>query len=147
MSKLTVYTDGSCRCDTGKGGWGAVIILEDGTIHKLSGSEPRTTNNRMELLAAIKALEFIAEKFDTKNNITFYTDSTYLSRGMTEWTKGWKKRQWKMKNGKAMKNQDLWLQLDTLACCQKAKWKWIKAHNGNKYNEMADGLAQEASLP
>jgi ribonuclease HI len=146
MSKIAIYTDGSCRCNTGKGGWGVVIISENSDIIKLSGSEPRTTNNRMELLAAIKALEHI-QALGTEYEMTFYTDSTYLSRGMTEWTKGWKKRQWKMCNGQAMKNADLWKQLDALATGHKIKWKWVRSHNGNKYNEMADGLAQEASLP
>jgi ribonuclease HI len=146
MSKLEIYTDGSCRSNTGKGGWGVVIIQDDTVIQKLSGSQERTTNNRMELLAAIEALKWICSE-GRKDDLVFFTDSTYLSRGMTEWTKGWKKRQWKMANGQAMKNADLWQSLDALASPLKIRWKWVKAHNGNKYNEMADGLAQEASLP
>ncbi len=148
MSKIEIYTDGSCRSNTGKGGWGAVIIREDGSVQKYSGSEEHTTNNRMELLAAIMALGIIG-LLSGVYDITVYTDSTYLSRGMTEWTKGWKKRQWKLCNGQSMKNADLWQQLDALAHVHnlKIRWKWVKAHSGNKYNEMADGLAQEASLP
>ena len=147
MRKIEIYTDGSCRSNTSKGGWGVVVISEDGTINTLSGCEFHTTNNRMELVAAIEALKYIQNTIGLEAELVFYTDSTYLSRGMTEWTKGWKKRQWKMCNGQAMKNADLWQTLDALVSTYKAKWKWVKAHNGNKYNEMADGLAQEASLP
>lgn len=147
MAKFEIYTDGSCRSNTGKGGWGVVVIAENEQIQKLSGSEPHTTNNRMELLAAIEALKFIQKTYGDKQELTFYTDSTYLSRGMTEWVKGWKKRDWKMCNGQSMKNADLWKTLDALGCCFTTKWKWVKAHNGNKYNEIADGLAQEASQP
>lgn len=143
---LQIYTDGSCRSNTGKGGWAAIILKEGTIIQSISGSQERTTNNRMELLAAIEALKWIHAQ-SINEEITFFTDSTYLSRGMTEWTRGWKKRQWKMVNGQAMKNADLWQSLDALAITLKIKWKWVKAHSGNKYNEMADGLAQEASLP
>ena len=109
MANISVYTDGSCRCNTGKGGWGAVVIQED-QIQQLSGSESHTTNNRMELLAAIKALDYISSKFDAKSDILVHTDSQYLCRGMNEWVKGWKKRGWLMANGQPMKNSDLWQQ-------------------------------------
>jgi ribonuclease HI len=140
MSKITIYTDGSCRCETGKGGWGAVILFDDKEFH-LQGSEEHTTNNRMELLAAIKGLEAIVPE----SIISVFSDSTYLVRGMTEWVKGWKKREWKLANGQPMKNADLWQKLDTVAAIHKVKWTWVKAHNGDKYNTVADGLARESS--
>lgn len=149
MSELVIYTDGSCRPNTGKGGWAAIILNNsDEILSQISGSTEHTTNNRMELVAAIEALKLIATIPTPDIELIFYSDSTYLCRGMTEWTKGWKKRQWKLANGQPMKNADLWQSLDSLiAPFQKIKWKWVKAHNGNKYNEMADHLAQEASSP
>jgi len=145
MKQYEIYTDGSCRMNTGKGGWGVVIVDDDQTIIELSGSETHTTNNRMELLAAIKALTHLISLPTKDTPVILYTDSQYLNRGMNEWVKGWKKRGWKMINGQPMKNSDLWQQLDILNNSLHIKWKWIRGHDGNKYNEMADSLAQEAS--
>ena len=134
--KLKIYTDGACSGNPGKGGW-AAIILNGKNQSSISGSENKTTNNRMELMAPIMALK----KIKIKSEITIYTDSRYVKDGITEWIKKWKLNNWKSSNKKPVKNKDLWVKLDN--SCQKHKitWKWVKAHAGNKYNSLADELA------
>ena len=134
--KLKIYTDGACSGNPGKGGW-AAIILDGKNQSSISGSENKTTNNRMELMAPIMALKKIKKKSD----ITIFTDSKYVKDGITDWIKKWKQNNWKSSNKKPVKNKDLWVKLDN--SCQKHKitWKWVKAHAGNKYNNLADELA------
>ncbi len=134
--KIKVYTDGACSGNPGKGGW-AAIILEGNNQSSISGSENNTTNNRMELMAPIMALR----KIKANSEITIYTDSKYVKDGITEWIKKWKLNNWVSASKKPVKNKDLWIKLDNL--CQKHKviWKWVKAHAGNKMNDLVDKLA------
>ena len=134
--KFKIYTDGACSGNPGKGGW-AAIIIEGENQSNISGSENNTTNNRMELMAPIMALK----KIKSKSEITIYTDSRYVKDGITEWIKKWKLNNWKSSNKKPVKNKDLWVKLDN--CCQKheVSWKWVKAHAGNKLNNLVDELA------
>ena len=134
--KFKIYTDGACSGNPGKGGW-AAIILDDSNQSSISGSESSTTNIRMELMAPIMALKKIKKKSD----ITIFTDSKYVKDGITDWIKKWKQNNWKSSNKKPVKNKDLCIKLDN--SCQKHKitWKWVKAHAGNKYNDLADKLA------
>ena len=134
--KYTIYTDGACSGNPGKGGW-AAIILDGKNQSSISGSENKTTNNRMELMAPIMALK----KIKIKSEITIYTDSRYVKDGITEWIKKWKLNNWKNSNKKPVKNKDLWIKLDNACLKQKVTWKWVKAHAGNKYNNLADELA------
>ena len=138
--KYIIYTDGACSGNPGPGGWGAVIIDEENNQIELSGSEKSTTNNRMELLAPIKALKKIKEQA----NITIFTDSTYLKNGITEWIKKWEINGWKSANKKPIKNKDLWQELNKLTQKKDIAWKWVKAHAGNPLNELADQLATKA---
>ena len=133
---LKIYTDGACSGNPGKGGW-AAIIIDGKNQSNISGSENKTTNNRMELMAPIMALK----KIKTKSEIIIYTDSRYVKDGITEWIKKWKLNNWKSSNKKPVKNKDLWIKLDN--CCQKhnVSWKWVKAHAGNKLNNLVDELA------
>ncbi len=135
--KLKIYTDGACSGNPGKGGWAAIIL--DGELNKtsISGSEDQTTNNRMELMAPIMALK----KIKTKSEITIYTDSKYVKDGITDWIKKWKLNNWKSSNKKTVKNKDLWIKLENSCLKHKVNWKWIKAHAGNKYNDLVDKLA------
>jgi ribonuclease HI len=133
---LEIFCDGACSGNPGPGGWGAVLIWND-TIKVISGYEPKTTNNRMELLAAIKALEAITRPVKVK----MFTDSKYLQDGITKWINSWKRNNWK--NGKVL-NRDLWERLDILNHQHQIEWNWVKGHNGNKYNEMADKAARDA---
>ena len=134
--KLKIYTDGACSGNPGKGGW-AAIILDEENQSSISGSESKTTNNRMELMAAIMALK----KIKNKSEIIIYTDSRYVKDGITEWIKKWKLNNWKSSNKKPVKNKDLWIKLDN--CCKKhnVSWKWVKAHAGSKLNNLVDRLA------
>ena len=134
--KFKIYTDGACSGNPGKGGW-AAIILDGKGQSSISGSENKTTNNRMELMAPIMALK----KIKNKSEIVIYTDSRYVKDGITEWIKKWKLNNWKSSNKKPVKNKDLWLKLDN--SCQKhnVSWKWVKAHAGNKFNNLVDELA------
>lgn len=136
--KATIYTDGSCR--SGRGGWGSVIQVEDEEI-ELSGIENNSTNNRMELMAAVKALGRLNEPCE----VDLYTDSKYLIHGITRWIFNWKRNSWKTAAGKTVKNVDLWQQLDALRDRHiKVNWHWVKGHSGDKLNERADTLAREA---
>jgi ribonuclease HI len=138
--KYIIYTDGACSGNPGPGGWGAVILDEEKNKTSLSGKEKATTNNRMELMAPIMALR----KIKKPSEIIIYTDSTYLKNGITIWIKKWEKNGWKSTNKKPVKNKDLWVMLNELSREQIIDWKWVKAHAGNKYNEMADSLATQA---
>ncbi len=139
-----IYTDGACSGNPGNGGWGVVICYDDGTIEELGGSERETTNNRMEMQAAIAALEFFRTKAQ-KEAITLLTDSEYLEKGITQWIHGWKKKGWKTSSGNPVLNQDLWQQLDALNSVN-VKWQHVKAHAGNTYNERCDTIARTFSL-
>ena len=136
---INIYTDGACSGNPGKGGWGAYIEAEN-SVEELSGYENSTTNNRMELTAVIKSLEYIQNPVE----INIFTDSKYVMEGINSWIKNWKKNNWKTSNKKPVKNKDLWEKLDSLIINQKIKWTWVKGHNGNIGNEKADFLATEA---
>lgn len=139
MKQVIIFTDGACRGNPGPGGWGA--LLRYGKHEKtLLGSEPETTNNRMELMAAIQALKSLREPCI----IELHTDSQYLQKGITLWLVNWKKRHWKKSDNKPVKNADLWKELDENASRHKITWHWVKAHNGHLENEMADALANQA---
>lgn len=136
---IEIYTDGACSGNPGPGGWGVLIKAQE-SIRELWGFETHTTNNRMELTAAIEGLKAI--KGDQP--IRLYTDSTYLKDGMTLWIHGWKKNNWRTSTKAAVKNVDLWQQLDALSGGHKIEWIWVKAHNGHVENERADLLARNA---
>tara|TARA_B100001057_G_C22816786_1_gene937769 strand:+ start:771 stop:1202 length:432 start_codon:yes stop_codon:yes gene_type:complete len=133
---IKVYTDGACKGNPGQGGWGA-LILENDVKREIYGGESNTTNNRMELMAVIKALESLKEQ----KNITVFTDSTYVQKGISEWIINWKRNGWKSSNKKSVKNKDLWVELDNLNDLMSVKWQWIKGHAGHSGNERADYLA------
>ena len=132
-----VYTDGACSGNPGPGGCGATIKIGDETF-EIFGGEDNTTNNRMELIAAIKALEYL----DENHKITLYTDSNYVKDGITKWIFNWKKNNWKTSTKKPVKNSDLWIQLDEIQNKREVKWNWVKGHAGNLGNERADELAR-----
>jgi ribonuclease HI len=138
--KFKIYTDGACSGNPGPGGWGAVIFDNDNNQTNISGKEKNTTNNRMEILAAIMALK----KIKSNSQITIYTDSTYVKNGITEWMFNWKKNDWKTASKKPVKNKDLWIKLEKLCEKNKVSWKWVKGHAANKYNNLADQLATSA---
>ena len=140
-NKIIVYTDGACTGNPGPGGWGALIIL-DNNENKISGFDNKTTNNRMELKAAIYALKYIKES----SEIILYTDSTYVKNGITNWIGNWKKNDWKTKNKKQVKNSDLWIALDLLNNFHSVEWLWVKGHSGDRGNEIADELARTAII-
>jgi ribonuclease HI len=140
MSKkiIQIYTDGACRGNPGIGGWGATLTY-NGTQKELYGGEQETTNNRMEMMAVIKALMALKEPSDLVIN----SDSKYVLSGINEWLPNWKKRNWKTAGNKPVKNVDLWKQLDTLTQSHDIKWVWVKGHSGNPGNERADALANK----
>jgi len=135
---VEIYTDGACRHNPGPGGWGAVLRYGD-TSKEIFGGELDTTNNRMELMAAIKALESLTRDCE----VTLYTDSQYVRKGITEWIMNWKKRDWKTAAKKPVKNADLWKLLDTQVDRHSVNWVWVKGHSGNEGNELADALANK----
>ncbi|MEX1035038.1 MAG: ribonuclease HI [Sneathiella sp.] len=138
MTTITIYTDGACSGNPGPGGWGAV--LSDGKKEKeLYGGEPDTTNNRMELMAAIMALEALKRPL----KVVLYTDSKYVQLGITEWLPGWKRRGWKKADGSAVKNADLWQRLEAASSGHQVDCRWIKGHSGDEGNERADALANK----
>ena len=137
---IEVYTDGSCLGNPGTGGW-AFLILNDGGITNQFGYQLDTTNNQMELTAAIKALEFIKEN----DEITLFTDSSYVKNGITSWITNWKKNNWKNSQKKEVKNRNLWEKLDILNSQKNITWKWVKAHDINEHNNKVDLLAKEAA--
>jgi len=136
---INIWTDGACSGNPGPGGWGALIKYNNST-KEISGSEKNTTNNRMEMIAVIKALKYI----DTKSQINLYTDSKYVKEGITNWIIGWKKNNWKNSQKKDVKNKDLWVELDSLSLKHNINWNWVKGHSGNIENDIADKLATEA---
>jgi len=139
MNEITIYTDGACSGNPGKGGWGAILI--DAKEEKyLSGSNQLTTNNQMELTATIKALKAIVKP----HNIALYTDSQYVKNGITSWIFNWKKNGWKTANKKPVANKDLWIELDKYVKIHSVNWFWVKGHSGDHYNEIADQLAVNA---
>ena len=138
MDEIEIFTDGACRGNPGLGGWGA-LIRRNGEERSLWGGERDTTNNRMEMEAAIRGLESIVES----SNITITTDSNYLKDGITQWLEGWKNRNWKTASKKPVKNQDLWMRLDELSQFHNVNWKWVKGHSGHRENEIADLLANK----
>ena len=137
---ITIYTDGSCLTNPGNGGW-AAIINENNQIKKISGNEKNTTNNRMELLAPIKALQGIK----TGSKIKVYTDSQYVKNGITEWINTWLNNNWKTSKKEDVKNKDLWIELYNLTKSFNIEWIWVKAHDGNSLNEEVDLLAKRAA--
>lgn len=133
---VIIYTDGACKGNPGLGGWG--VLLRYGNVEKeLWGGEPDTTNNRMELLAAIKALEVLKRSC----TVELHTDSQYVRQGITTWMPNWKKKNWRTASGSPVKNQDLWQQLDALRNKHEVSWHWVKGHAGDPGNEAADRLA------
>ena len=138
--KYKIYTDGACAGNPGPGGWGAVIFDQDNKQKNISGSEKNTTNNRMELLAAIMSLK----KIKTNSEVVIFTDSIYVKNGITEWMKNWKKNGWKNSSKKPVKNKDLWVKLDKLCEANSVSWKWVKGHSSNEFNNLADELATKA---
>jgi len=137
---LIIYTDGACSGNPGPGGWGA--LMQFGAKEKeINGGEEDTTNNRMELMAAIKALQAVKPGY--KDTIILWTDSTYVLKGITEWIHGWKKRGWKKSDKKPVINADLWKELDTVNASLNVDWKWVKGHAGVDGNERADALARK----
>lgn len=142
MKKVSIWTDGACSGNPGPGGWGAVIRFGEHE-KELQGGEFETTNNRMELLAAISALN--ALKFPCE--VDLYTDSQYVKGGMTGWIFGWKKNGWKTASKKPVKNAELWMQLDEAVSRHKINWHWVKGHAGHPENERADELARSGMEP
>ncbi len=134
--RVEIYTDGACRGNPGPGGWG-VLLLAGGHRKTLHGGEPETTNNRMELMAAIEALNALKGA----STVLLYTDSKYVMDGIREWLPNWKKRGWKTAARKPVKNQDLWQALDDAVQRHDIDWKWVRGHDGNAGNEAADELA------
>ena len=137
---IKIYTDGSCLENPGDGGW-AAIIINNGNIQKISGSEKNTTNNRMELMAPINALK----DMDSKEEIEIYTDSQYVKLGITEWINTWIKNSWKTSKKEEVKNKDLWIELYNLNKSLNVNWNWVKAHAGNPMNEEVDLMAKKAA--
>lgn len=135
-----IYTDGACTGNPGPGGWGVVVYFADGSIHELGGDAAQTTNNRMEMQAAIAALKFLSTTNQTEP-LTLYTDSEYLINGVTKWVKGWKKKGWKTAQGKAVLNQELWETLDQLNT-RLVTWQYVRGHAGNVGNERCDAIAR-----
>ncbi|MEG4342258.1 ribonuclease HI [Microcoleus sp. A003_D6] len=139
----SLYTDGACSGNPGPGGWGAVVCFADGKCHELGGADPQTTNNRMEMQAAVAALEFFAHSGQTEP-VTLYTDSEYVKNGITKWIQGWKNKGWKTSTGKDVVNQDLWHLLDKLNS-QQVKWEHVRGHSGDFYNDRCDEIARKFS--
>ncbi len=145
--EIKIYTDGACIGNPGPGGW-AAIILSNNDKKEIFGGEKLTTNNRMELTAAIKALEYCSEKEGKLlllKQIEIYTDSTYLKEGITIWINAWEKNNWKTADKKNVKNVDLWKQLREIVKSKQIEWKWIKGHSKDPLNDLADELAKKAT--
>jgi ribonuclease HI len=147
MAELFAYTDGACSGNPGPGGWGALLIAREGDAvlkeRELNGGETLTTNNRMELLAAISALEAL----ERPSTITVVTDSAYVKNGIAGWIEGWKRNGWKTADRKPVKNEDLWRRLDEARARHRVTWEWIKGHAGHPENERADELARAGMKP
>ncbi len=147
MPELFAYTDGACSGNPGPGGWGALLVARKGEDvvkeRELYGGEAETTNNRMELMAAIAALEAL----DRRSAITIVTDSVYVKGGVTQWIHGWKRNGWRTAAKKLVKNEDLWRRLDEARARHDVTWEWVKGHAGHPENERADKLAREGRAP
>ncbi|MBK5934826.1 ribonuclease HI [Rhodovulum imhoffii] len=147
MPELFAYTDGACSGNPGPGGWGVLLLAKDNDRvvkeRMLKGGAPDTTNNRMELLAAIRALEALSRP----SKVTVITDSSYVKNGVTSWIHGWKRNGWKTSTRKPVKNADLWQRLDTAQARHSVTWEWIKGHAGHPENERADELARAGMTP
>jgi ribonuclease HI len=147
MPDLFAYTDGACSGNPGPGGWGVLMLARDGNAvvkeRTLQGGEALTTNNRMELMAAISALEALARP----SEITIVTDSAYVKNGVTEWIHNWKRKGWRTAGGPPVKNVELWQRLDAAQARHKVTWRWIKGHAGHAENERADELARAGMAP
>ena len=138
MKQVTIYTDGACKQNPGPGGWGCILIY--GEHEKtLFGGDTHTTNNRMELLAAIRGLEAL----ESPCKVDLFTDSKYVKDGISKWIHNWKKRNWRKSDGKPVVNDDLWRELDTAREAHEVEWHWVKGHSGDHYNEIADQLANQ----
>jgi len=138
LKTVVIYTDGACKGNPGPGGWGALLEY-DGHRKELFGGEPHTTNNRMELVAVIRALEALKRESD----VAIYTDSQYVKNGIEAWIHGWKRNGWKTSDRKPVKNEDLWRELDELASRHRISWHWVRGHDDNPGNERADALANQ----
>jgi ribonuclease HI len=134
---IDIWTDGACSGNPGPGGWGAILIYKDSEKELLGGEAP-TTNNRMELMGAISALEAIKRPA----HVRLHTDSQYVKNGITSWIAGWKRKGWKTASGSPVANVDLWQRLEAAAAPHKIEWKWVRGHDGDEMNERADGLAR-----
>lgn len=147
MPELYAYTDGACSGNPGPGGWGVLMLAKDGAAvikeRTLNGGEAMTTNNRMELMAAISALEVLTRA----TTLIVVTDSNYVKNGVTSWIHGWKRNGWKTADRKPVKNADLWERLDAAQQRHTVEWRWIKGHAGHAENERADELAREGMAP
>ena len=147
-ASFKIYTDGGCSGNPGPGGWAYVMVQQtfqgEQVIAKDKGSEKDTTNNRMELTAVIMALRALKTMTDVPRQAAVLTDSQYVQKGITEWIRNWKRNAWRTADKKPVKNQDLWMELDSLANEFPLKWEWVKGHAGNEYNEMCDAMTQEA---
>tara|TARA_B100001559_G_scaffold245812_1_gene208882 strand:+ start:778 stop:1227 length:450 start_codon:yes stop_codon:yes gene_type:complete len=147
MPEIIAYTDGACSGNPGPGGWGVILQAKDGLVlikeRELFGGEKDTTNNRMELIAAISCLESL----EKPTTLTLFTDSNYVKGGITEWMKTWKKNEWKTAGKKSVKNVDLWKRLDKASQRHNVTWKWVKGHSGQTENERADELARQGMAP
>jgi len=146
-TSLKIFTDGGCSGNPGPGGWAYVMILETFQGAKIAaknmGAEKNTTNNRMELTAVISALRAL-KTMSVPRKACVYTDSQYVQKGITEWIQTWKRNSWRTSDKKPVKNQDLWVELDSLAQEFSIMWEWVRGHAGNEYNEMCDSMTQEA---
>jgi len=147
MPDLFIYTDGACSGNPGPGGWGALLIAKEGSklmkSRELCGGEANTTNNRMELTAAIEALNAL----ERPSAVTVVTDSAYVKDGISKWMHGWKRKGWKTAAKKPVKNQELWMALDDAQARHQVTWEWVKGHAGHAENELADGLANKGMEP
>lgn len=139
VTDVTIYTDGACAGNPGPGGYAAIVDV-NGERREVTGAEPETTNNRMELSAIIAGLRSLPEPA----SVRIVTDSQYVVKGMTQWIHGWRRKGWRSASGSPVKNRDLWEQLDALARTHRVRWEWIRGHNGHPENERADTLAREA---
>jgi len=138
---VVIYTDGACSGNPGPGGWGAILTLGQ-TVKEICGGEPDSTNNRMELMAAIRALEALTKPC----SVELHTDSTYVMKGISEWIHNWKRRGWRTADNKPVKNDDLWRRLDEARGRHQVTWKWVKGHAGHPMNERADALARQGLM-
>ena len=140
MKRIEIFTDGACSGNPGPGGWGAILRF-NGVDKEMSGGEADTTNNRMELMGAIEALNALTRP----SSVILYTDSSYVRNGITKWIAGWQRNGWKTASKQPVKNADLWQQLLDAEKRHEVDWRWVKGHNGDKYNEIADTLATSAA--